>query len=353
MSRADPPASAPAGLPLGADPSRPSEPLLRVRDLRVYFAGGDVLRRGQTGRGPLVRAVDGVSLEVARGATLGVVGESGCGKSTLGRAILALVPATSGEVRFDGRDVLAMRRRELRALRCRAQMVFQDPAGSLNPLMTIESAVGEPLLVQRLTRTRADRAARVAAVLRRVGLDADAMPRYPHEFSGGQRQRIVIARALVLEPELLVCDEPVSALDVSIQAQILNLLVELQVAGKLAYVFVSHNLAVVQHISDRVAVMYLGRIVETAPTAVLFRSPQHPYTHALLAAAPEPDPAARPALALLRGEPPSPLNPPAGCAFHPRCPRAQERCRRDTPELSPASNTTPAHAVACFFPGSP
>jgi oligopeptide transport system ATP-binding protein len=281
--------------------NRPADgPLLHVQELRTYLP---VRRRADRGRWPgpppaerndshradnAIRAVDGVSFAVARGQTLGLVGESGCGKTTLARTILRLIPATGGQVHFDGRDVLALRGRELRALRRDMQIIFQDPLGSLNPRMRVESIIGEALTVHRLVRNAVERRDRVAELLRRVGLSPDAICRYPHEFSGGQRQRIGIARALALRPRLIICDEPVSALDVSIQSQILNLLNELQAEFGLSYLLIAHNLAVVRHASDQVAVMHQGRVVELAPTEELFNDPQHPYTRTLLAAAPRP-----------------------------------------------------------------
>jgi len=343
----------------------PAVPLLRVADLRVHFAA----RATYWGRPRRVlKAVDGVSFALTRGRTLGVVGESGCGKSTLARAILRLIPATSGSVYFEGRDVFSLPAPELRHLRRRMQIVFQDPIGSLNPRLRVETIIGEPLRVHGLTRDSRATRERVAALLERVGLSADDLYRYPHEFSGGQRQRIGIARALALEPALIVCDEPVSALDVSIQAQILNLLAELQESLGLSYLFIAHNLAVVQHISDDVAVMYLGRIVEMCPATELYTNARHPYTQALLAAAPHwcdapptsgagtrtptvPTLSADRRFSLLAGEPPSPLEPPTGCAFHPRCPYAQPRCRTEMPLLESRPGLPPDHVVACHRAG--
>jgi oligopeptide/dipeptide ABC transporter ATP-binding protein len=272
-----------------------------------------------------VRAVDGVSFEIREGETFALVGESGCGKTTVGRSVLRLVEPTSGELRFAGRDVLALGRGELRRLRRDMQLVFQDPYASLNPRLDVGEIVGEALEAHGIAHGR-EREARVAALLERVGLPASYRSRYPHEISGGQRQRIGIARALALQPRFVVCDEAVSALDVSIQAQILNLLRDLQAEFRLSYLFISHDLNVVEHLADRVAVMYLGRIVESAPAAELFADPKHPYTRALLAANPVPDPDARREPVVLEGEVPSPLAPPAGCHFHPRCPRAFGPC---------------------------
>jgi oligopeptide/dipeptide ABC transporter ATP-binding protein len=310
-----------------------SAPVLEVENAAVHFGGrGGFLRKA----GPSLKAVNGVSLRIGAGETLGLVGESGCGKSTLSNAILGIVPLAAGAIRVAGRTVDIADREGLRAIRGEAQMVFQDPALSLNPRLSVGSAVGEPLLVRGLA-TDAALKAKVGELLREVGLEPEHASRFPHEFSGGQRQRIVIARALALRPKLVICDEPVSALDVSVRAQILNLLVELQQARAMSYLFVSHDLSVVRHIADRVAVMYLGRIVETAPRDTLFCQPRHPYTRALLAAAPEPDPGRRRTAArrILEGELPSPTNLPPGCAFAARCPLATDLCRRERPELRP------------------
>ncbi|MCP3098580.1 ATP-binding cassette domain-containing protein [Myxococcus sp. K15C18031901] len=318
-------------------------PLLQVEGLKVHFP----VRGGLLGRvRGAVRAVDGVSFDVARGETLGLVGESGCGKSTLGRALLRLVPSTEGHVRFDGQDLTRMSQRALRPLRRRMQLVFQDPYASLNPRMTVRDILGEPFDIHGLARGPGEREREVAALLDAMGLPREAMGRQPHEFSGGQRQRLCIARAIALRPDLVVADEPISALDVSIQAQIVNLLVDLQRERGLTYVFIAHDLNIVEHVSTRVAVMYLGRIVELAPSAALYRRPHHPYTQALLSAVPVPDPGhSRPRL-LVPGEPPSPLAPPPGCAFHPRCPQAMERCRHESPPLYPLGG---GHAAACFL----
>jgi oligopeptide transport system ATP-binding protein len=297
-----------------------------------------------------VHAVNGVSIRVRRGETMGLVGESGCGKSTLGRLMLRLVEPTFGRVFFDGDDITHISQRALRPLRRRMQIIFQDPYSSLNPRMTVREIVGEAITIHRLAKTRADEEARVVQLLERVGLHADSMARYPHEFSGGQRQRIGIARALAVEPEFIVCDEPVSALDVSIQAQIINLLLELQETMGLAYLLVSHDLAVVQHASHRVAVMYLGRVVEQAPADQLYQEPRHPYTRALFAAAPRPDPESKRVRLVLQGDVPSPLNPPPGCAFHPRCPRmVSGTCNREVPALE-ESVAGSGHKVACWNP---
>jgi oligopeptide/dipeptide ABC transporter ATP-binding protein len=282
-----------------------------------------------------VRAVTEVDLEIRRGETLGLVGESGCGKSTLGRTILRLLEPTAGSIAFEATDLTRLSQRELRPLRRHMQMIFQDPYASLNPRMTVGAAIAEPLVIHRLAATAREREQRVHELLARVGLRADAARRYPHEFSGGQRQRIGIARALACRPQFLVCDEPISALDVSIQAQIVNLLEDLQDSERLTYLFISHDLKIVQHISDRVAVMYLGRIVELADAQTLYRTPKHPYTLALLSAVPRIDPATRRDRIILPGDVPSPIHPPAGCPFHPRCPVKDKpaACFTELPKL--------------------
>jgi oligopeptide/dipeptide ABC transporter ATP-binding protein len=319
-----------------------NEPLLQVRDLKTHFT----VRGGTLGRRPArVRAVDGVSFEIRRGETLGLVGESGCGKSTLGRTVLRLIEPTSGSIRFGGRELVDLPAPQLRSLRRRMQLIFQDPYASLNPRMTVREIVGEGLAIHRIG-PRAERDRRVAQLLEKMGLGRDVADRYPHEFSGGQRQRIGIARALALEPDFIVADEPISALDVSIQAQIVNLLVELQREMGLTYLFIAHDLKIVEYVSDRVAVMYLGRIVELASAADLYRRPTHPYTRALLSAVPVPDPERRRERMILRGDVPSPMDPPAGCPFHPRCPWAFDRCRRETPPLYDVGG---GHVVACFL----
>jgi oligopeptide transport system ATP-binding protein len=329
----------------GTAGSRGGNALLEVRNLVKHFpVGGGFL----TGTRAVVRAVDGVSFTIGRGETLGLVGESGCGKTTAGRCILRLEQATSGSVLFEGRDLTTADERELRELRRKIQVIFQDPYSSLNPRMTVGQIIAEPLAVHGIVASGAARRARVNDLLRRVGLLPQHAHRYPHELSGGQRQRVGIARALAMEPALIICDEPVSALDVSIQAQIINLLEDLQAEFGLTYLFIAHDLAVVRHISDRVAVMYLGKIVELANRQDLYDDPLHPYTKALLAAVPIPDPEleARRARVVLGGEVPSPLNPPAGCVFHPRCPIAIERCRGEIP---PLREVKPGHWAACIL----
>jgi oligopeptide/dipeptide ABC transporter ATP-binding protein len=317
-------------------PTSSRDTLVRVKNLVKHFP--------VEGSDDVVRAVDGVSFEIFRGETLGLVGESGCGKSTVGRCLLRLIEPTAGEITFEGRDVVSLGKHELRELRREMQIVFQDPYASLNPRMKVGSIVGEPLVIHNIG-TKRERRDRVAQLLERVGLNPDYSKRYAHEFSGGQRQRIGVARTLALNPKLIVADEPVSALDVSVQAQVVNLLQDLQKEFKLAYLFISHGLAVVEHISTRVAVMYLGRIVETATAADLYAQPLHPYTKALLSAIPIPDPKRKRERIVLGGDVPTPINPPSGCRFRTRCPIAIDECARIDPELR---EVLPGHSVACI-----
>jgi oligopeptide transport system ATP-binding protein len=318
--------------------------LLEVNDLKVHFD----LPKPILSRGPAqtVKAVDGVSFSVRRGETLGVVGESGCGKSTTGLAVLRMAPIRAGSVILDGQDITTLKGEPLRRLRRKMQMVYQDPFGALDPRMRVLDIIGEPLLVHKLVENKAAYRKEVLELMDLVGLNPKMAERYPHEFSGGQRQRIGIARALAARPELIICDEPVSALDVSIQAQIINLLEDLQKKLGLTYLFIAHDLAVVRHICDRVMVMYLGHVVEVADSHELYRNPQHPYTQALLSAIPVPDPRHRSAEPMLEGEVPSPVNPPAGCPFHPRCKQATAACAQQAPTLTA---TGERHAVACHL----
>ena len=319
--------------------------LLEVHNLKVHFP----VKRGMFRPAQeFVRAVDDVSLAIAPGETLGLVGESGCGKTTLGRAIVRLVEPTAGTVSLEGTNLTGLSGSALRAQRRKIQMIFQDPYGSLNPRMTVEDIVGEALDIHELAKGQAARRERVAELLQAVGLDATYAQRYPHEFSGGQRQRIGIARALAVEPRLIVCDEPVSALDVSVQAQIINLLQDLQQQNGLAYLFIAHDLAVVEHISRCVMVMYLGKIVELAAAKTIIGSPKHPYTQALISAVPVVDPDAKRQRIVLPGDVPSPIHPPPGCPFHPRCPVAEARCQSEIP---PLRELTSGHHAACHLAG--
>jgi peptide/nickel transport system ATP-binding protein len=319
-----------------------STPLLEVNDLKKHFQLGGGLFRKRA----LVYAVDGVSFTIARGETLALVGESGCGKSTVGRAILRLFDITAGQVVLDGRRIDDLPAGTLRPLRRRVQVVFQDPFSSLNPRMRVRDILAEPIRNFRLATSARDLDARIAALMDKVRLPRDAVGRWPHEFSGGQRQRIGIARALAAEPDLIVCDEAVSALDVSVKAQIVNLLQDIQQELGLALLFISHDLAIVEHMTHRVAVMYLGKIVEVAPKRAIFAAPRHPYTKALLSAVPVPEPGAARERIILKGDVPSPINPPKGCRFHTRCPYAFDRCRSEEPMLRPTEH---GHLAACHL----
>jgi oligopeptide transport system ATP-binding protein len=338
-----------ATAPHAARSTPQGDEILRVEDLKVHFPliKGAVIRR-QVGT---IKAVDGVSFTLRRGDTLGLVGESGCGKSTTGLAVLRMLASTAGRILFEGQDITRHDAGAMRAMRRRMQMVYQDPYGSLNPRMTVRNIIGEPLRIHGLASDDSAYRERVDSLIAMVGLLPDMANRYPHEFSGGQRQRIGIARALALEPSLIICDEPVSALDVSIQAQVVNLFMDLQERLELTYIFIAHDLAVVRHISDRIAVMYLGRIVEIAGRDDLYKRPLHPYTEALLAAVPVADPEveARRPRAIIKGEVPSALRPPSGCRFHPRCPKALGICASAEPELT---NLNGGRAVACHLHSS-
>lgn len=319
-----------------------TETLLEVTNLKKYFPIKGGVFSQTIG---YVYAVDDVSFTVNKGETLGLVGESGCGKSTTGRSILRLIEPTDGKIHFEGQDVIALDKNAMRSLRREMQIIFQDPYASLNPRMTVGSIIGEPLEIHKIAKG-SEKTERVASLLQKVGLRAEDMRKYPHEFSGGQRQRIGIARALALNPKLIVCDEPVSALDVSIQAQVINLLEDLQEEFGLSYLFIAHNLNVVEHISDRVAVMYLGQIVELASDTDLYNDPQHPYTEALLSAVPIPDPTVRKKRIILEGDVPSPIDPPSGCHFHTRCMYKEKVCEEEAPEFKHIGG---GHWVACHF----
>ncbi len=319
-----------------------TDSFIQITDLTKQFPiKGGLLSRTVAN----VNAVQGVSLDIKKGETLGLVGESGCGKSTLGRCIIRLIEPTSGKIVIDGDDVTHKKGEELRALRRKMQIIFQDPYASLNPRMTVGSIISEPLEIHNLFDSKKDRLDRTKQLIELVGLRPEHINRYPHEFSGGQRQRIGIARALAVDPSFIVCDEPVSALDVSIQAQVINLLMDLQQRLGLTYLFIAHDLKVVEHISNRVAVMYLGKVVEIAEAEELYRHPSHPYTRALMSAIPVPDPRKRDQRIILTGDVPSPINPPSGCHFHPRCPDMIEECKTTCPSLR---ETRPAHRTACI-----
>lgn len=332
------------GTPSPPNPAGAPAPLLVVQDLVKHFP----IRKGLVSRTVgAVRAVDGVSFSIQPAETYALVGESGCGKTTTGRSLLRLIEPTSGQVRFDGEDVLALPPAALRSFRRRMQIIFQDPYASLNPRMTVQDTIADGLVIHGIG-TPAEQAQRVLHLLERVGLQPDYANRYPHEFSGGQRQRLGIARALALEPSFIVCDEAVSALDVSVQAQVINLLQDLQQDFGLAYLFIAHDLAVVRHIANRIGVMYLGLLMEEAPCDELFDNPLHPYTQALLSAIPVPDPQRKRHRILLQGDVPNPVAPPSGCRFHPRCPQAREACRAGT---IPVSEPCPGHRVKCVLYG--
>ncbi|MAF82587.1 MAG: dipeptide ABC transporter ATP-binding protein [Gammaproteobacteria bacterium] len=319
--------------------------LLEVRDLKKFFpVRGGLLQRVVT----QVRAVDGVSFKIDKGHTLGLVGESGCGKSTLGRAILRLHEPTSGQILVDGQDIVGLQRSQLGVHRRRMQIIFQDPFASLSPRRTVAQIIREPLDVHGIGTSK-ERERRVIELLADVGMGAEIRDRYPHEFSGGQRQRIGIARALALDPEFIVADEPVSALDVSVQSQVLNLIAELKKKRGIAFLFISHDLAVIQHVSDEIGVMYLGQIVEHATVGDLYSEPKHPYTQALMSAIPVPDPTAKRARIVLEGDVPSPMNPPDGCLFHTRCPQTQDRCSTTVPAMVNVGSETNPHRVACHL----
>ncbi len=326
-----------------AGPAGNGVPLLEITGLKKHFP----IKKGVLGRTVgNVYAVDGISLTIGEGETLGLVGESGCGKSTAGKTILRLIEPTEGSIKLNGKDITNLKKAELRPYRRDMQIIFQDPYSSLNPRISAGNIVGEPLLIHKISKGKKEREDRVAELFERVGLRKGQMRSYPHEFSGGQRQRIGIARALALNPKLIIGDEPVSALDVSIQAQVINLLMDLQAEFKLSYLFIAHDLAVVEHISHRIAVMYLGRIVEYTDKKTLFTKPLHPYTEALLYAVPVPDPTVKRKKQILQGDVPSPINPPSGCHFHTRCPYAEERCKVEVPVMK---EVEPGHSVCCHL----
>ena len=332
-----------AGTPASDAAASVRPPVIEVEGLKTYFP----VKKGVLSRTVgYVRAVDGVTFAINEGETLGLVGESGCGKSTMGKTILKLIEPTAGKITLEGKDITALSRREMRPYRREMQIIFQDPYSSLNPRMSVGNIVGEPFVIHKLAKGR-EKEDRVAELFRRVGLRPEQMRSYPHEFSGGQRQRVGIARALALNPKLIIGDEPVSALDVSIQAQVINLLMDLQAERGLSYLFISHDLAVVEHISHRVAVMYLGKLVELADKKTIYSNPQHPYTEALLSAVPVPDPAARrKKRVLLEGDVPSAIDPPSGCRFHTRCPYVEARCRTEEPQWREVEK---GHWVACHL----
>ena len=331
----------------GAEAANRPRTLVATERIAKYFP----VRTGFFSRSEKVlRAVDGVSIRVRRGETVGLVGESGCGKSTLGRLMLRLVEPTFGRIVYDGRDIVPLSASEMRPLRRKMQIIFQDPYSSLNPRMTVREIVGEAIQIHKLAKSKSDEEEMIASLLQKVGLRTDVMGRYPHEFSGGQRQRIGIARALAVQPEFIVCDEPISALDVSIQAQIVNLLMDLQDELGVAFLFISHDLRVVRHISQRVAVMYLGRLVEQGTTAQVYEAPMHPYTRALLGAVPTPDPEKKRLRIVVEGDAPSPIDPPTGCPFHPRCPRVLKgTCDKELPPFAEQTIGS-GHKVACWNP---